>query len=112
MKVSGLKAIIKEAVKEAIEELMETKQSQAQAPTLEEVNSINKTYNKTNPHLTNPLQDVFEQTRKEMTATEARNFLGESTDPVQANIMNSSINSEPDFVKNAAAIFKKSINKS
>lgn len=113
MKVSGLKTIIKEAVREAIMELMELKEAQAEPPTTRQLNSTHVSYPTFNsPIAKDPLQDIFEQTRKEMTATEARNFLGESTNLVQADITNSSIDSQPDFVRNAAAIFKKSINKS
>lgn len=114
MKINELKQIVKEAVKEAVREVLA---EQVQAPTQikKPTSSVTQILPESKPfslNPTNPLGSIFEQTRKEMTSTEAKNILGEGAGVSAGDFQAPPIEAQPDFIKNAAAIFKKSLEKS
>lgn len=108
MKISGLKSIIKEAVKEALEEFME----QQHVPEKPISKAVPFSTPPPPPLPKDPLQSIFEQTRREMTSADAKNFLGDGAQVVGGDFQAQPLQEQPDFVKNAAAIFKKSLQKS
>lgn len=114
MKVNELKQVIKEAVKEAVREVL-LEQVQTPTQTRQPQSSIAQMLPESKPFTlstANPLGSIFEQTRKEMTSTEARSLLGEGAGVDATNFQAPPIEAQPDFIKNAAAIFKKSLEKS
>ncbi len=114
MKVNELKQIIKEAVKEAVREVL-LEQVQAPTPTKQPTSSVTQMLPESKPfklNTANPLGSIFEQTRKEMTSTEARHILGEGAGVSAGDFQAPPVETQPDFIKNAAAIFKKSLEKS
>ena len=60
----------------------------------------------------NPLASIFEQTRKQMPSTDPTSLLAEGPRVDATNFQAPPIEAQPDFIKNAAAIFKKSLEKS
>lgn len=114
MKINELKQIIKEAVKEAVREVL-LEQVQVPTQTKQLKSSVVQMLPESKPfklNNTNPLGSILEQTRKEMTSVEARNLLGEGTGFSVNDLQAPPIETQPDFIKNAAAIFKKSLEKS
>lgn len=114
MKVNELKQIIKEAVKEAVREVL-VEQVQAPTQTKQPKSSVAQMLPESKPfklNTSNPLASIFEDTRRSMTSVEAKNLLGEGAGISGADFQAPAVETQPDFIKNAAAIFKKSIEKS
>lgn len=111
MKINELKQIVKEAVKEAVREvLLEEVQTSKQTKQLNpSINHIIPEYNSTRANNSGGLASIFEDTRRGMSSQEARNFLGEVG---MSSFETPVVESQPDFIKNAAAIFKKTLEKS
>lgn len=114
MKINELKEIVKEAVKEAVREVL---LEQVQVPTQKKQlkSSIAQILPEHKPFTinpNNPLASILEDTRRSMTSAEARTLLGESTAVSVGDFQIPPIETQPDFIKNAAAIFKKSLEKS
>lgn len=116
MKINELKQVIKEAVKEAVREVM-LEQVQAPIPNKQLKSSIaqilpeakSKSFS-VNP--ANPLASILEDTRRSMTSAEAKALLGEGVSFDPTDFQAAPVETQPDFIKNAAAIFKKSLEKS
>ena len=114
MKVNELKQIIKEAVKEAVREVM-LEQVQAPTQTKQPKSSVAQMLPESKPfklNTSNPLASIFEDTRRSMSASDVKNLLGEAAVAEGLTFQAPAIETQPDFIKNAAAIFKKSLEKS
>ncbi len=114
MKILQLKQIIKEAVKEAVREVL-LEQVQTPTQSKQPTSSVTQMLPESKPfklNTANPLGSIFEQTRKEMNSVEVRNLLGEGAGVSTGDFPAPPIEAQPDFVKKAAAIFKKSLEKS
>lgn len=116
MKINELKQVIKEAVKEAVREVL-LEQVQAPAQPKPPKSSIAQILPESKPksfslNTANPLASILEDTRKSMTSVEARALLGEGVSFNPTDFQAPPIETQPDFLKNAAAIFKKSLEKS
>lgn len=116
MKVNELKHIIKEAVKEAVREVM---LEQVQMPTQPKKpnSSISQILPESRPKSTpvnksNPLASILEETRRSMTSSEVKALLGEGVSLDPSEFQAPPIDNQPDFVKRASAIFKKTLDKS
>ena len=124
MKLDLLKKLIKEAVKEAVREELESILSEDVKPTKAPISTVTR-YENYKPPVTrpvttgDPIMDLLNETRNNMTSGEYRNVVGDNSAMVNGGDFSEYRQGpEPgidltqlDFVKNAGAIFKASVEK-
>jgi hypothetical protein len=124
MKLDLLKKLIKEAVKEAVREELESILSEDIKPVKAPISTVTKYENYKPPVIRpvstgDPIMDLLNETRHNMTSGEYQNIVGGNSAMVDGGDYSGySQGPEPgidlsqlDFIKNAGAIFKASVEK-